>query len=108
MLGLVLGALVAAGLANVRAHGTYRFGMLAGAGHGRRSECTDLSAVDVECDAASHRLDVRLLQAGNCAMIAGHGAGVARFDTRVEFLVRHFGAPEFESEGDRRNDARPV
>ena len=56
MLGLVLGALVAAGLANVNAQGADRFGVLTGAGHDRRSEGTDISAVDIECNAASHRL----------------------------------------------------
>ena len=91
---LVFGTFVPAGLADVSTKCADRFGVLACPGHGRCSECTDLGAVHVQGDAFGHHLDIWFMQTGSCAVVTGHGAGVASFNTGVIGLMRHGGSPE--------------
>ena len=86
---VLLGAFVATRLADVGAQGADGIGVLATAGHRGGGQLANRSAVHIERDAARHHLDVLLVQAGCGAMIAGHGAGVAGFEARKVFLVRH-------------------
>jgi hypothetical protein len=84
---LVLGALVAACLAHVRADATDLFCQITAAGHVPGGEAADGSAVHIEGDAARHHLDVRLLQAGCRTVVTGVGAGVARRDAGLVLLM---------------------
>jgi len=95
MVHLMLCAFVTAGLADVGASGANGFGVFAATGHRRGRHLADLGAIYVQRDASRHGLDILLLQAGSRAMVASHGAGIAGFDARIEFLVRHFRSPGY-------------
>ena len=89
----MLCTLSAAGLTNVRTKRTNGFGVFATTRHGRRRQRADLRAIHVQRNAPRHHLDVWLLQAGSRAMVAGHNASVASFNTRLECLMAHFTLP---------------
>ena len=89
MVRLVLGAFVAAKLANIRAELADLLGAFAAARHVRGGEPADCGAVDVERDAARHHLHVGLLKTSRGAVVAGIGAGVACVDAGLELLVCH-------------------
>jgi hypothetical protein len=86
---LVFCTLVATGLANIGAQGANCFAVLAAARHRCRSQCADLSAIDVQCDAMRHHLDVGLMQTRSCTVITGYCARIACFYAGVEFLGVH-------------------
>ena len=87
VLRLVLGAFVAACLAYLSANLAKRFRKLAAPRHIARSQSADLGTVHVERNAARHHLDVIFLQAGRRAHIAGVGAGITSFNTRLILLL---------------------
>ena len=89
VLCLVLAAFFTAAAADLGAGAAEFLGDLAAAGHGRRSQEAGLCAIHVERDAARHRLNVLLLQAGSRAVITGCGAFVARRYAAGEVLVGH-------------------
>lgn len=89
MFHLVPGAFLAAGIANRCAERTDLSSELAVTCHHRRGKLTKGSAVDVECDAARHHLDVLFLQAGGGALIALNRAVVARLDTGFVLFLGH-------------------
>jgi len=91
---VVFGAFVAAGLADISAECADCLGMGATSGHGSSSKRTNLGAVHIQRDALSHHLDVGFMQAGSCAMITGHGAGVTSFNAGVVLLIRHGDFPK--------------
>lgn len=82
-------AFLAAGLANLRADLANRASELTATRHHRSGKAADLRAVHVERDAAGHLRDVRLLQTGRCAMVAGVGTGLAGFNAFSKLLVGH-------------------
>ena len=84
---LVLGALVAARLAHVRAGAADLFCQFAAARHVAGGKAADRGAVHVEGNAARHHLDVGLLQAGRRTVVAGVGAGVARRNAGLVLLM---------------------
>lgn len=90
---LVFGTFVPAGLADVSAKCTDRFGVDATPGHGSCSQCTNLGAIHIQCNALGHHLDVSFMQTGSSAMVTGYGAGVASFNAGVVFLVGHCDSP---------------
>lgn len=85
----MFGTFVAAGLAGISAQRTDRLGVGATPGHGRYSQCTNLGAIDIQCNALGHHLDVGFVQTGSCAMVTGHGTGIASFNAGVVLLMRH-------------------
>jgi len=89
MVYVVFGTFIPAGLADVSAKCTDRFGVGATPGHGSCSQCANLGAIHIQFDALDHHLDVRFVQTGSCAMVTGHGTGVASFNAGVVFLVGH-------------------
>ena len=91
---IVFGTFVPAGLTDVSANCADRFGVSAIPGHGSCSQCTNLGAIHIQGDAVGHHLDVGFVQTGSCAMVAGHGAGVASFNAGVELLMRHGDFPK--------------
>lgn len=91
---VMFGTFVAAGLADIRAECADCLNMGATSGHGSRSKRTNLGAVHIQRDALDHHLDVGLVQTGSCAMVTGHGAGVASFNAGVVLLVRHGDFPK--------------
>jgi hypothetical protein len=78
---LVAFTFLRAPLTNARAQGTYLTGKLAIAPHVGGGQLTDLSAIEIELDAARELVPVGLEEAGFRAMPAGLGACVARIDT---------------------------
>ena len=64
-------------------------GMGATSGHGSSSKRANLGAVHIQRNALDHHLDVGLVQTGSCAMVTGHGTGVASFNASVVLLMRH-------------------
>lgn len=60
---LMLGALVATGLANVGAQGANGFGVLTATGHRRCGKCANSGAVHVYRNALCHHFDVCFMQA---------------------------------------------
>lgn len=82
---LVLAAFVCARLANVGAQGAQGFGMLAVTRHEGSRDGAELGAIHVQRDALCHHLDIRLFEAGRCAVVASQGAGVAGFDAAAVF-----------------------
>jgi hypothetical protein len=86
---LMLGAFVAADLADFRANPAGLLGELAAPRHITGGEPTDGGTVNVEPDAARHHLDIVFLQAGSGAVVAGVGAGVAGFDAGSVLLMSH-------------------
>ena len=70
--------------------------MSATSGHGHSSKRTNLGAVHIQRDALDYHLDVDLVQTESCAMVAGHGAGVASFNAGVVLLMSH---PDFPKTG---------
>jgi hypothetical protein len=93
MIHLVPLAFLRAGLADISAGLADHSRKLAAAGHVAGGEPADGGAVHVELDAAGHRLDVLLSQAGGGAMVAGDRAAVAGIDAGLELLMWH-GASE--------------
>ena len=89
MVRLVLGAFVAAKLANIRAELADLLGAFAAARHVCGGEPADRGAVDIERDAARHHLHVGLLKTSRGAVVAGIGARVACVDAGLELLVCH-------------------
>jgi hypothetical protein len=63
MVHVMLGALVTAGLADVRARFADRFGVFAASCHSRSRDRTNLSAIHVQRNAPDHHLYIGLLQA---------------------------------------------
>ena len=94
MLHIVFGTFVPARLADVSANCADRFGVGATTGHGCCSQCTNLGAIHIQLDAVGHHLDVGFVQTGSCAMVTGHGTGVASFNAGVELLMRHGDFPK--------------
>ena len=93
MCHVMFGAFVAARLADVSAKRTDRFGVGATPSHGCCSQCTDLGAIHIQCNALGHHLDNRFMQTGNGAVVTGHRARVACFNAGLVFLVRHSDSP---------------
>ena len=91
---IVFGTFVPARLADVSAKCADRFGVDTTPGHGSCSQCTNLGAVHIQGDAVGHHLDVGFVQTGSCAMVTGHGTGVASFNAGVELLMRHGDFPK--------------
>ena len=86
---LMLGAFVAADLADFRANPAGLLGELAAPRHITGGEPTDGGTVNVEPDAARHHLDIVFLQASGGAVVAGIGASVAGFDAGRVLLMSH-------------------
>lgn len=86
---LVLGALVAAGLADFGADPADLGRYVATASHETRGQPADGRTVNVERDAAGHHLHVLFLQAGRRAVVASVGAGAAGVDARLVLFVSH-------------------
>jgi len=74
--GSVLFALVAAGLAHFGAFAQQMCGVLRTTGQQPGRQGTDIGAIAVEANTASHHFDIVFLQAGGSAMLAGGDAGV--------------------------------
>jgi hypothetical protein len=91
VVGFVLGALLAAGLADVSAQGADRLYVFTATSHGRRGQLADCGAIHVERNAPRHHLDVLLLQARRGTVVAGDSALVAGLDARGMLLVGHSG-----------------
>ena len=72
----VLGALVAAGFADVGAQAQQMLGMVRAAGHEAGRQGADIGAVTVELDAAHHHFNIIFLQAGSGTMLARGYAGI--------------------------------
>jgi hypothetical protein len=86
---LVLGALIAAQLADLCAQGARLFHALAAASHIAGCKPADGRAIHVERDTTRHRLDVLLLQACGRAVVTRICACVAGVDTCLIHLVSH-------------------
>lgn len=80
MLGLMLGTLIAAGVADIGTRAGKRSCKAAVTGGKACREPAHLGAVHIECDTFGHHLDVVLPQAGTGAGIARQRAGLTRFD----------------------------
>jgi hypothetical protein len=80
MVHVVARAFLAARLAKLGAEARDRHGVLAVARHHRCGEAAEVGAIDVERDAAGHRLHVVFEQAGGRATVAGIGAAITRLD----------------------------
>ncbi len=91
---VMFGTFVAAGLADISAECADCLGMDAASGHGSSSKRANLGAVHIQRNALDHHLDVGLVQTGSCAMVTGHGAGVASLNAGVVLLVRHGDFPK--------------
>ena len=85
----VFGAFFTACLADFRAQLANLRHELASAAHEASGESADRGAVHVERNASSHHVCVGLLQAGDRAVVAGIGAGVAGVDAGLIHLVLH-------------------
>jgi hypothetical protein len=90
MVVLVLGALIAATLANLCAQPAQLLCEVTTAGHVCRGLPADSRAVHVQRNATRHHLDVLLLQAGGRTVIACISTSVARLDTVLIHLVGHY------------------
>ena len=84
MVMVVLGAFVAAALADIGAQRADGLGMFAATCHGGGCKVAQRGAVHVERNAARHHLHVVFLQASAGAVVAGDGAGVAGCDAGGE------------------------
>ena len=91
---VMFGAFVPAGLADICAECANCLDMGATSGHGSSSKRTNLGAVHIQRYALNHHLDVGLVQTGSCAMVTGHGAGVASVNAGTVLLMRHGDFPK--------------
>lgn len=91
---MVFRTFVPAGLADLSAKCADRFGVGATPSHGSYSQCANLGAIHIQCDALGHHLDVGFMQTGSSAMVTGHGTGVASFNAGLVLLMRHGGSPD--------------
>lgn len=85
----VLGALVTAGFADLRAELAKLPDEVAPARHVAGGEAADRSAVHIERDAARHHLYVLLLKAGGRTVVARNRTCVAGLDALLVSLVSH-------------------
>jgi len=85
----VLGAFFAACLADLSAQLADLRRELASAGHEASGESADRGAVHVEGNAPGHHVCVGLLQAGDRAVVAGIGTGIAGVNAGLIHLVLH-------------------
>jgi len=87
--GGVFFALSGAVFANLGAQLAHVGGVGAVAGHETHGEVADFGAVAVEANAFGHHSYVLLTEAGVGAVVAGHGAGLAGFNTVLIRLMCH-------------------
>lgn len=89
MCHLVAFALFAAGVAYVGAGLADHAGHFAAARHIAGRHPADVGAVDIECNAARHRLGVGFLQAGSRAVVACNGTGITAVDAGLILFMSH-------------------
>ena len=89
MLGLVLRALVAARLTDLRAQTAQLAGVIRSARHERSGKTADRGAIDIQCDAPRHHLHILFFETRSHAMVAGGGASVTRVDAALVFVMWH-------------------
>jgi len=94
---LMLGALIATGLANSCAQGANSFRVFAIARHRRGCQCAYRGAVHVQRNAARHHFYIGFRQAGGRAVVAACCAGVAGLNTGIKFMLSHPDTPRFEN-----------
>lgn len=85
----MVGAFGCARFANLRTQFAYRRGKLAAARHEPGGEPAERGTVDIERDAARHRLHVVFLQTCCGAMITGGRTVVTRFYAAGKFFMGH-------------------
>jgi hypothetical protein len=89
MLHLMFRAFISTGVADFSASLAKNAGEFTASRHVTGSQAADLRAVHVQGNAARHRLDISLLQAGGCTIVAGVRAVIASFDTGFVLLLGH-------------------
>lgn len=89
MLGLVLAALITAGIADFGTELTNVVRQSRPPTHPRRCCPADFGAVSVEADALGHRGNIRFFETRIRAMFAFLGTSDARLDAGLVFLVSH-------------------
>ena len=102
----VLGAFFAACLADLCAQFADLCHELASAGHEASGDSADRGAVHVERNAPGHHVCVGFPQAGDRAVVAGIGAGIAGVDAGLIHLVLHDRDPFSERVNARRDGRR--
>ena len=89
MVGVVHGAFVTAGLADVRADSAKRLRVFTAPCHRTGCKLADGGAVHIEGNATRHHFDIRFLKTSSRAVVASYCAVETSFDTGCVLLMGH-------------------